>query len=79
MYCGDDNLCFKCEHFCSNNYDGLGCGCRAFPNGIPDDVKCWQHTCIFEGQVGTYVFKELPEEVSTPFKEYVDYIKKHKL
>ena len=30
-----ESICFGCDHFCRNNDDKLGMGCRAFPGGDP--------------------------------------------
>jgi len=50
-------ICFGCEHFCSNNDDGLRKGCRAFPDGIPTDEIGGKHSHdkIIEGQVGDLI------------------------
>ena len=56
-------ICFDCEHWCTNNPDGLDGGCRAYPNGIPykypPDNK---HEKPFDGQKGDYVFKKVVAE-----------------
>jgi hypothetical protein len=69
-----DLICLDCEHFCSNNNDGILCGCRAFPKGIPYDYPINnKHDKIIkkeppgtivgiqypEGQVGDYIYKPL--------------------
>jgi len=53
-----ESICFSCDHWGSNNYDGL-IGCRAFPGGIPrrfyiDDPH--SHDKPFEGQDNDYVY-----------------------
>ena len=75
MYYGNNAPCFKCEHFCLNNHDGLSCGCRAFPKGIPYDFNCSKHLTVVEGQVGDFVFKELKKDATTPFREYEAFVK----
>ena len=31
----DKDICMGCDHFCYNNDDDFGMGCRAFPGGSP--------------------------------------------
>ena len=33
-----NNICFGCDHFCDNNEDGLGIGCRSYPKGISTKI-----------------------------------------
>lgn len=44
--------CEKCKHFKD------GCTCKAFPNGIPDEIldASKQHNEIRKGQTGNTVF-----------------------
>jgi len=54
-----NNICFGCDHFCLNNEDGLFCGCRAFPDGIPrkyDIGLPHSHDVVIDGQVGDFVY-----------------------
>ncbi len=44
-------ICNKCRHFCLNHGDGTGIGCKAFPNGIPDEAMC-NHYKKIAGQKG---------------------------
>lgn len=63
--------CFVCEHFCRNNDDGLLCGCRAFPNGIPEEaMDGFNHSHILEGQIGEYVFTPRDENNLTEFAKW---------
>jgi hypothetical protein len=56
-------ICFECEHWNSNNPDGLDTGCRAFPNGIPQKYPQEnEHKQPFEEQKGDYVFKKVKPE-----------------
>jgi len=68
MY-GND-ICMGCEHFCHNNEDGLGIGCRAYPKGIPStdigdgDVIEMEHSHdkVRDNQVGDYVYMPAKKE-----------------
>jgi hypothetical protein len=55
-----DNICLVCEHFCLNNHDeNLMCGCRAFPEGIPQTVhEPHSHDRVITGQIGDFVYKK---------------------
>jgi hypothetical protein len=44
-----------------NHDSGSGFGCRAFPNGIPDEAKC-HHDKIIDGQTGNFTFEEVKYE-----------------
>lgn len=75
MYFGKNAPCFKCEHYCMNNFDGLTSGCRAFPNGIPESVKIgYNHNEIIKGQKGDFIFTEIKEESFNPFAGYVNFL-----
>ena len=53
------DICQGCDHFCTNNKDGLSIGCRAFPsgNGIPSFIEDkYSHDKVIEGQVGNFVY-----------------------
>ena len=53
------DICFGCDHFCSNNDDKLLAGCRAFPypDGIPDDIgDVYSHDIVLEGQTTDFVY-----------------------
>ena len=64
-----NNICFGCDHFCSNNDDRLTMGCRAFPDGIPDVIG-GQHTHdevfigdgLWKHQVGVFVYTPAKKE-----------------
>ena len=59
------DICQGCDHFCSNNDDGLLTGCRAFPDGIPSFIENkHSHDKIIEGQVGTFVYTPSKRKLS---------------
>lgn len=67
-----ESRCHICEHFCRNNNDGLGCGCRAFPDGIPEEARAgYSHDSIIQGQVGDYVFTPRDENNLTDFAKWL--------
>lgn len=37
-----DFICFKCKHF-----DVINGGCKAFPDGIPDEITMGENSHIF--------------------------------
>jgi hypothetical protein len=47
-------ICFKCEH-----YDDFGPGCKAFPEGIPEEITegTNKHAKPLPGQGNDLVFK----------------------
>lgn len=47
--------CLKCVHF-----KPISGGCRAFPDGIPNDIANGEriHNSVELGQQGTFVFEE---------------------
>lgn len=49
--------CMDCTHRDENNFDGITC--KAFPEGIPDDilVKGKKHTAKRPDQTGDFIFK----------------------
>ena len=68
------SICFICDHFCRNNDDGLMMGCRAFPNGIPDDIgNEHDHDNVIKGQIGDYVFTPAKREFDTMGHRIKDY------
>lgn len=65
-------LCNECKHFCLNHGDGTGTGCRAFPNGIPDEARGgYNHHNVLEGQVGDYVYEKANYDELPPFGKYL--------
>jgi len=46
-------VCYKCKYFAAKEYR-----CPAFPGGIPVEIETAEndHSEIFPGQVGDYVF-----------------------
>ena len=59
------DICQGCDHFCTNNSDGLLMGCRAFPEGIPRFIENkHSHDKIIEGQFGTFVYTPTKRKVS---------------
>jgi hypothetical protein len=54
--------CMDCEHL--NRLNAIGITCKAFPKGIPKNIIVPQieHDRVLKGQVGDYVFKEMPED-----------------
>ncbi|MDR0823817.1 MAG: hypothetical protein LBN74_01905 [Prevotella sp.] len=59
----DDFICFECEHWYTNNKDGLDSGCRAFPNGMPYKYPLNnKHDKPFDNQKGDFVFKQVLEK-----------------
>lgn len=66
-----NRLCDSCIHNYLNNDEGI-CGCRAFPNGIPDEAKYGHnHHKILKGQVGDYVYREARYEELSSFMKYI--------
>lgn len=64
-------LCDSCRHLYLNNGEGI-IGCRAFPDGIPDDVYGgYRHRQIYTGQVGIYVYEKIKEEELSAFMKYL--------
>lgn len=57
--------CGICKHFWTNNKDGIFGGCRAFPDGIPDEAKEGNaHNKPIKGQIGDYTYEEaLPDDI----------------
>ena len=57
------SICFGCEHCHINNGDNLLVGCRAFPEGVPENIG-WKHSHdeIVEGQIGDYVYKRAKKD-----------------
>lgn len=65
-------LCNQCKHACLNYGDGSGHGCRAFPNGIPEEAKGgYNHHKVLPGQVGEYVYELANYEDLSPFAKYL--------
>ena len=51
------SICMGCDHFCLNNNDDMIYGCRAFPEGIPDNIGYFHsHDVVIDGQVGDFVY-----------------------
>lgn len=63
-------ICHQCKHFCLNHGEGVGIGCRAFPNGIPDAAKI-KHSSVIDGQTGTYVFERVSYDELPPFTKTI--------
>ena len=62
--------CDDCTHNSFNNGEDMK-GCRAFPNGIPDEAKCGHsHKHILPGQIGDFIFTEAKYEDLTPLAQY---------
>ena len=62
-----NNICFGCDHFCSNNSDRLVRGCRAFPDGIPYKYGLGKehfHDKVLDGQVEDFVYTPAKIEVN---------------
>jgi hypothetical protein len=72
-------ICLNCKHFNSNNPDGLLQGCRAFPDGIPDEpimsiypdgsvvdeqVFKNKHDSKLKGQIGDYLYDPIDPEIN---------------
>lgn len=67
-----DHLCDSCIHLYLNNNDKGNNGCRAFPNGIPNEAKCgYNHLKIIDGQIGDYVYQEAKYDELSPFGKYL--------
>jgi len=76
----EKDICMGCDHFCLNNDDDFGIGCRAFPdgedggNGIPSIIgELHSHDKPFKGK-GWH----LPQEndyVYTPAKRKINHYK----
>lgn len=65
-------LCFECKHICHNHGDGTGHGCRAFPEGIPEEAQGgYNHHSVLPGQVGDYVYEKANYEDLPPFGKYL--------
>lgn len=65
-------LCFTCKHASMNNHDGLLGGCRAFPNGIPEEAKGgYNHHEVLPGQMGEYVYELANYDELPPFGKYL--------
>ena len=55
----EKDICLGCDHFCSNNDDGLLEGCRAFPKGITRRFRIYDshsHDKPVEGQENDFVY-----------------------
>ena len=72
------NLCGECIHLFLNNGEN-GYGCRAFPEGIPQDVQHGKnHLSVIPGQRGNYVYKKAAYEELSPLAKHLHDLK-HKL
>ena len=60
----EKDICFGCDHWCSNNDEGLRGGCRAFPDGIPTEFIGGKHSHdkIIKSQTGDYVYTPAKRE-----------------
>lgn len=62
-----NRLCDDCVHNFLNNDEGT-CGCRAFPDGIPDVARYGHaHHTLISGQVGDYIYRKAKYEELSPF------------
>ena len=75
-----NNICFGCDHFCINNDDNLLCGCRAFPEGIPDMIGgLHTHDDVFIGnhlwrpQLGNFTYTPAKYKYNKFFQEIIIY------
>lgn len=65
-------LCHKCKHFYLNVGENGRSGCKAFPDGIPDEVRGgYNHRNVLPHQVGKYVYEEAKWEELSPFAQYL--------
>ena len=71
-----ERICWGCDHYCSNNNDGLLMGCRAFPKGIPENIgDIHSHDTVFMGdglyprQVGDFVYTLAKKKVDKHGRE----------
>jgi len=57
-------ICFKCKHYNGINDDTGRYYCKAFPDGIPDDILFakFDHICIHPDQENNIVFEPIGEE-----------------
>ena len=55
----DKKICWGCDHWWVNNEDGIRGGCRAFPDGIPDEHFIGpknSHDKVFKDQKNDFVY-----------------------
>lgn len=66
-----NRLCDDCVHNFLNNDEGV-CGCRAFPNGIPEEAHYGHaHHNTISGQNGDYVYRKATYDELSPFAKYL--------
>lgn len=63
-------ICHKCKHFCLNHGAGTGIGCKAFPDGIPNNAM-FEHSTIIPGQKGEFVFEQVQYDELPPFTKWM--------
>ena len=56
-----NSICFNCKNFKNKSYNGKTYKCKAFPNGIPEEILTGKesHDTVIKGQTGEYVFEEV--------------------
>jgi len=61
MSIGKPAICKKCKHLDLENVAGFTC--KAFPEEIPDEILLGEddHSQIFDGQEGSFVFEKREE------------------
>lgn len=68
----DRHRCFECAHYYFNNGEGTNDGCRAFPDGIPNNAHGgYSHKKVMTGQVGDFVYRKVTYDELCPFAKYL--------